>query len=309
VANIPFEFVITCDKTENYFDPDMNTWNYLESALLYFPHIKKYIKPDEFEYRLGYFPREYQNNYGLFLRTIRLGDIESFKQSVRLIEPTPLSANMDTTFVKAAISKKGDQVFYQIDKKIYGDNATFYHAYYDLVNEEAKKTIQDFYVKFGDNAVVDKCIVKNTAQKDVLLKPFHFIAEAHTDLVSMANDKYIVSIGELIGPQLELYSDKPRRQPIDVQSLHGYYREIEFIIPDGYRCNDISALNMDFFLDDGTGVSARFTSKAEIVNNVIKVEIDEYYDKIEYPVQLYDAYKAVINAAADFNKVTVVLER
>jgi hypothetical protein len=309
VANIPFEFVISCDKSDYYFDPDMNTWNYLEDPLLYFPNIKKYIKPDEFEYRLGYFPREYQNNYGLFLRTIRLGDLESFKQSVRLIEPIPLSANMDTTYVKAAISKSGDQVHYQITKMIYGDNATYYQAYYDLVNDEAKKTIQGFYVKFGDNAVVDRCIVKNTAQEDVLRKPFLFEAEAHTDLVSMANDRYIVNIGELIGPQMELYSDKPRQQPIDVRSLHGYHREIEFTIPEGYRCNDISALNMDVILDDGTGISARFTSKAEIVNNVIKVEIVEYYDKIEYPVEMYDAYKAVINAAADFNKVTVVLEK
>jgi hypothetical protein len=66
---------------------------------------------------------------------------------------------------------------------------------------------------------------------------------------------------------------------------------------------------MDVTLDDGTGISARFTSKAEIVNDVIKIVIVEYYNKMEYPVEWYDAYKAVINAAADFNKVTVVLEK
>jgi cell fate (sporulation/competence/biofilm development) regulator YmcA (YheA/YmcA/DUF963 family) len=66
---------------------------------------------------------------------------------------------------------------------------------------------------------------------------------------------------------------------------------------------------MDVTLDDGTGVSARFTSKAEIVNTVIKVDIVEFYEKIEYPIELYDAFKAVINAAADFNKASVVLEK
>jgi len=309
VAEIPFEFVLTCNKTDARFDPDLNAWNYLEEALLYFPNLKKYIKPDEFGYRLGHIPTKFQNNHGLFLKIVRLDGVESFKQSIRLIEPVPLKDNMDTMHVKASISKDGDRINYHITRLVYGDVATNFQAYYEKVNDEAKKEIQNIFVKFGDNAVVDKCIVKNTAQEDVLVKPFYFEAEAHTDAVNRANDKYIVNIGELIGKQSELYNDKERKQPIDVQNTHGYYRLIEFTIPDGYRCNDISALNMNVVLNDGTGISARFTSKAEIVNNLIKVDIVEYYDKMEYPVELYDAFKAVINAAADFNKASVVLEK
>ena len=308
-ADIPFEFVLSCDKTDYRFDPDFNAWNYLEDGLLYFPDLKKYIKPDEFGYRLGYIPTKFQNNYGLFLKIVRLGDIESFKQSIRLIEPIPLKDNMDTMYVKASLSKEGSQVNYQVRRLMYGTVFSDYQAYYDLINDEGKKEIQNIFIKVGDNAVIDKCTVKNTAQEEVLVKPFEFEAEAHTDAVTMANDRYIVHIGELIGEQAELYNDKKRQQPVDVQSLHGYYRLIEFTIPDGYRCIDISALNMDVTLDDGTGISARFTSKAEIVNEVIKVDIVEFYNKIEYPVELYDAYKAVINAAADFNKVSVVLEK
>ncbi|MCL2131386.1 MAG: DUF3857 domain-containing protein [Lentimicrobiaceae bacterium] len=306
-AELPFEFVLSCDKTDYRFDPDFNAWNYLDDILLYFPNLKKYIKPDEFGYRLGYIPVEFQNNYGLFLKIVRLGDAESFKQSVRLIEPVPLKNSMDTMYIKAAVSKDGNQINYQMNRLIYGAIAANYQAYYDLVNDEFKKEIQNTFVKVGDNAVVDECTVKNTAQADVLLKPFHFEATAHTDAVNMANDKYIVNIGELIGEQSELYNDKKRRQPVDVQSLHGYYRLIEFTIPEGYRCEDISSLNMDVILDDGAGISARFTSKAEIIGNLIKVDIVEFYEKMEYPVELYDAFKTVINAAADFNKASVVL--
>jgi len=309
VAGIPFEFVLSCNKTDYRFDPDFNAWNYLDDALLYFPNVKKYIKPDEFSYRLGYIPTKFQNNYGLFLKIVRLGDIESFKQSIRLIEPVPLKDNMDTLYVKASISNDETQINYQIKRLIYGNVIANYQAYYDLVNDERKKVIREVFAKFGDNAVVDNCIIKNIAQADVLVKPFYIEANVHTDAVNMANNKYIVNIGALIGRQTELYSDKKRQQAVDAQSLHGYYRLIEFTIPNGYRCEDISSLNMDVFLDDGTGISARFTSKAEIVNNVIKVEIVEWYDKMEYPVELYDAYKAVINAAADFNKANVVLEK
>ena len=309
VAGIPFEFVLSCNKTDYRFDPDFNAWNYLDEALLYFPNVKKYIKPDEFAYRLGYIPTEYQNNHGLFLKIVRLGDIESFKQSIRLIDPVPLINNMDTMYVKASVSKNGNQVNYHVVRLMYGDISANFQAYYDLVNDEAKKEIQEIFVKFGDNAEVDNCIVKNTAQEEVLVKPFYLEADVHTDAVNMANDKYIVNIGELIGRQTELYSDKKRQQPVDAQSLHGYYRTIEFTIPEGYRCDDISPLNLDVTLDEGSGISARFTSKAEIVNQIIKVEIIEYYNKMEYPVERYDAYKAVINAAADFNKASVVLEK
>lgn len=309
VADIPFEFVLSCDKSDHYFDPDFNAWNYLEEGLLYFPNVKKYIKPDEFSYRLGYIPTKFQNNYGLFLKIFRLGEVESFKQSIRLIEPVPLKDNMDTMYVKAAISKDGNQVNYHLTRLLHGDISYEYQAYYDLINDEAKKEIREAFVKFGDNAIVDNCTVKNTAQEDVLVKPFIFEAEVHTDAVNMANDKYIVNIGELIGRQSELYNEKERQQPADAGSLHGYYRLIEFTIPDGYRCEDISVLNMDVVLEDETGISARFTSKAEIIDNTIKVENVEYYNKMEYPLELYDAFKAVINAAADFNKTTLVLTK
>ena len=307
-ANIPFEFVLTCDKTDYRFDPDFNAWNYLDDALLYFPDVKKYIKPDEFSYRLGYIPTKFQNNHGLFLKTVRLGNAESFKQSIRLIDPIPLKDNMDTMYIKASISQDGSQINYQIRRLMYGTVSAYLQSHYDLVNDDSKKEIQKIFVKFGDNADVDTCTVKNTEQADVLVKPFEFEAEVHTDAVNMANDKYIVNIGELIGRQTELYSDKKRLQPVDVH-LHGYYRLIEFTIPDGYRCEDISPLNIDVTLDDGTGISARFTSNAEIIGNIIKVDIVEFYDKMEYPVELYDSFKAVINAAADFNKASVVLEK
>jgi hypothetical protein len=309
VADIPFEFVLSCDKTEYKFDPDFNAWNYLEDALLYFPDVKKYIKPDEFGCRLGHIPKKYQSNHGLFLKIVRMGGIESFKQSIRLIDPVPLKNNMDTMYVKASISNDGNQINYHLTRLMYGDISANFQAYYDLVNDDSKEEIREIFVKFGDNAIVDNCTVKNTAQEDVLVKPFHLEADVHSDAVNMANDKYIVNIGELIGRQTELYSDKKRQQAVDAQSLHGYYRIIEFTIPDGYHCEDISPLIMDVTLDDGTGISARFTSKAEIINNVIKVENVEFYDKMEYPVELYDAFKAVINAAADFNKASIVLEK
>ena len=42
---------------------------------------------------------------------------------------------------------------------------------------------------------------------------------------------------------------------------------------------------------------------------MIKVNIHEYYDQIEYTVEEYPYYRDVVNSASDFNKVVLILER
>ncbi|MEZ4905015.1 MAG: hypothetical protein R2822_26315 [Spirosomataceae bacterium] len=37
--------------------------------------------------------------------------------------------------------------------------------------------------------------------------------------------------------------------------------------------------------------------------------IDEYYKETLLPLAIYDTFQKIINAAADFNKVTLVLEK
>jgi hypothetical protein len=43
--------------------------------------------------------------------------------------------------------------------------------------------------------------------------------------------------------------------------------------------------------------------------NVMVVTIREYYKEIVAPVARYEDFRKVINAAADFNKVILVLEK
>ena len=39
------------------------------------------------------------------------------------------------------------------------------------------------------------------------------------------------------------------------------------------------------------------------------VTVDEYYHKVHYTVEEFDDYRAVINSAADFNKIVLFLEK
>ena len=52
-----------------------------------------------------------------------------------------------------------------------------------------------------------------------------------------------------------------------------------------------------------------FESSYEKEGQVIKIKVDEYYDMLHVPLDMYEDYRAVINSAADFNKVVLVLEK
>jgi hypothetical protein len=50
-----------------------------------------------------------------------------------------------------------------------------------------------------------------------------------------------------------------------------------------------------------------FTCTATQEGNVLKVRIEEYYRRCQVPLEQYEGYRTVVNAAADFNKIALVL--
>ena len=52
-----------------------------------------------------------------------------------------------------------------------------------------------------------------------------------------------------------------------------------------------------------------FTSSYELKGNILKIVIDEEYKRYSYALTQYPSFKKIINAAADFNKVALVLDK
>src|SRR5581483_9887484 len=136
---------------------------------------------------------------------------------------------------------------------------------------------------------------------DLLRNPFVMEADFGTNSVmEKAGNKYLFKIGELIGPQSELYRDSVRHTGIENHFNHGYHRELAFTIPDGYKVTNLDAANMDVS-DDNKGVrTMEFHSYYKTEGNKVTVIIDEDYRQIGYPVSMYDQFRRVINASADF---------
>ena len=52
-----------------------------------------------------------------------------------------------------------------------------------------------------------------------------------------------------------------------------------------------------------------FKSDYVVKGDIIEVRVEEYYKQIYAPLDRYEDFRKVVNAAADFNKITLVLEK
>jgi hypothetical protein len=130
-----------------------------------------------------------------------------------------------------------------------------------------------------------------------------------SELLENAGNKILLKIGEIIGPQVEMYQEKARQFPMDMSFPHSFERTIELVIPDGYRIRNPEDLNIhDEYRENGE-ITMGFVSEYKLDGNRLRVHVMEQYRRIVYPLAQYEDFKKIINASADFNKIVLVLEK
>jgi hypothetical protein len=67
------------------------------------------------------------------------------------------------------------------------------------------------------------------------------------------------------------------------------------------------AFNHDY--KDNNVTTMGFVTSYEQKGNIVTIVVREEYRNINYPISQYEQFKKVINAAADFNKVVLILEK
>jgi hypothetical protein len=306
MLGIPYELIITCDRNKRKFDPKYDAWNFLDEFLIYFPDLDKYMEPVDFSYRLGTINEDYAENYGLSLKLIKVSDLESFARDIRKIPASNYLKNVDSLIVKASVDPDMSKVMFDVHRVLSGQNAHIIQPYYSLLAQQEKTNAQDIFLKLCTNTNLQSAEVLNVEKEDICVKPLIMNAKADATIVEQAGNKFIVKIGELISKQAELYQELKRTMPVENQYNRRYFRIITFTIPEGYTIPDISMLNYSVLMPDDKQTSG-FVSKAEIKGNELIVTVDEYYKQLMYPVDQFEHFRAVINAAADFNKKSIVL--
>jgi hypothetical protein len=210
------------------------------------------------------------------------------------------------------MNRSADTLLINIKQIYSGYGAATYKVIFNYYPEEEKKQITKEMIKFGTNTenVVSSNMENYDFESYHQNKPFILSATVKSaELIEKAGNKTIVKIGDIIGQQVEMYQDKPRQFPVEVNYPHVLERKINFTIPDGFTVKNPDDLNIKHIHQDKGQTTMGFTSSYKIEGNVLQIHILEEYRRTNYPLSEFEDFRKIINAAADFNKVALVLEK
>jgi hypothetical protein len=309
---INYQVVLTSNRYTLRFDPDFDAYNFLVAYLLYFPGLNKFLCPGSISHRLDCIPYGYTYNYGLFVKNVTLGDFKSGVGEVSFIEADSFTKNKHNIIVKADFSKSFGNPDLYFTILLGGQYAQTVQPYYSYIPQERQEEMNNTILKnIIKDAKFTDIQVENKGAENLGLKPLIIKARFNSPtIVEQAGDKYLFKIGDLIGPQVELYQEEERKFDVENDFNRSYYREITFDIPEGYKVNNLDALKLNVAMMENGEASSYFVSNYEIINNkTVVVKVNEDYKSIFYPKERFQDYRKVVNASADFNKVVILFEK
>ena len=309
--NIKHEIVITCDRQELKFDKSFEANNFLSEFLIYFNEYKTYLSPNVLESRYGFPPAFLTDNYGLFIKEVKVGDFASGLGKVKYIEPIPAEKTtdkmvLDITFEEDNISNCN----VKLDRAMAGYYGMYFHPIMHLIKEENKKElIEGFAKRINNDVSISSTEIINEDSELFGVKPIHFVLNFNSEaFTEKAGKKYLFKVGELIGRQMEMYQEKQRVLPVENEFTRSYFRTINITIPKGYKIANLDDININNSFSENEKEILVFKSYYELDGNILKITADEHYRKNKIEIANYENYRTVINSAADFNKVVLVIE-
>lgn len=310
-AGIENELVLTSDRSSTPFDPEFENNLFLREDLMYFPEAEVFISPTNQLSRMGCFDADLRHTQGLFVSGIDLGEGPQGIGEVKYIPPQTIDENKSELTVNWTLGADGDVGEIKVERKTYGqqsgNNQTIApYVPEDKMDEFKKGVLKWMYpeVEFEDYEV------ENLEPKGFPYVPLivrtHFTDEVYTEPGSTST---VVKVGDIIGPQAEMYmTDSVRNLPVNHGFPRWYHREITINVPAGFTLKNTESLEM-LVSSEGDDPEMIFKSTYTYENNVLRIVIDEWYKGGEYPASQFETYRSVINAAADFNKKYLVLEK
>lgn len=309
---IKHEIVLTSDRTDVKFDPDFQSWNYLDKYLIYLPEFDKYIDPENRAYRLGCVDGDLTATNGLFIGIVKIGDFESAVGKIKYIKPTSYEQNYDNLDIDISINPENGETKVLTTRGFKGLSGGYFNILYkSMESENQQKFLKELMNSKSPDAeyvtlnVHDKSNIEFIKNAEFLIFS-EFLTKAFTQV---AGNKILLNVGESIGPQTEMYFTEERKVVGEYSNNRWYYRKIRVNVPEGYKIVNPEASKFYFVEKSGDRNIYGFISDYSYENNVYTIIIDEYYKEIFTALEHFEGFKNVVNAAADFNKVILVLEK
>lgn len=307
--NIQCHPVLTCSRENTKFDAEFDTWAFLDDYVLFFPDTKQFLAPYVFECRYPFIQPEFTAQKGLFIKPFAIGDVKSALSLIEEIPAVDYSYNLDNLNMEIVFTD--DLGSNQIHKKreFGGYNAAYFTPYYDMMSEDQRVGMIEQITK---QTAPDAIIKKWTAGAVSDGKSNNFIVDVDFEsahFVERAGSRILFKVGELIGPQIEMYRDEQRMADVENDFNRMYDRVIKIHLPETYQVKNTDNLKINIAYNDGDEVPFSFKSDYVLNDNILEVHIEEYYKQIYAPTSRYEDFRKVVNAAADFNKIILVLEK
>lgn len=301
--------VFTSNRYKIPFDKDFESHENLSEFLFYFPGIKKYLTPTEIEYRLPLFPNYLGNNNGLFIKEKIFAGVSMGIGEVNFIEIPGTEITHDYMDITVDFTKDIENPLVTSNMTYGGYSGLNFQPIKDFVSADQYKTmLKNISENYTLQSEYKTLTTENDGTEFIGKKPYKLnLTFDGKEMIQKAGGNYLFSVGQTIGKQMELYQKGKRMLPIEIQYPHYYTRKIKIILPDGATIKNLDKFVMDFKTDLDGKTEAAFTSNYTQNKNEITVENTEFYNLINYPLTSFDQYKAVINAAADFNKIVVIV--
>ncbi|WP_295673322.1 DUF3857 domain-containing protein [uncultured Mucilaginibacter sp.] len=310
--DIKFQFVLTGNRNNYIVDKDFENWNNCENPLFYFPAENKFLAPTRADYRYPFIFPAWGNTNGLFCKSTSLG---SFSTAIAEIKDIPLEdytktfENIDT---RLELNTSADSLTIDARQTYAGYAAVNLRDAFNFSNDEQKGKIVKELAKSVSSS--EHIISSEILNQDFESSGTNIPLVLHTvtksgELIESAGNKLLLKIGMAIGPQVEMYQEKPRQEPIDMDFAHVEERKIDFIIPKGYTISNPDDLKINQTYKENGELTMGFVTDYVIKGNVLSVHIMEQYRRTLYPMNQFEQFRKIINASSDFNKVVLVLEK
>jgi len=283
----------------------------LNKFIFYFPETHKYLSPENQKLRYPLVPFDLTNTYGLFIDKIESSGIKNVTPIIKFIPALDYKSNTDDLNITVNFTNKFDSVHFKIKEILKGYFGNSIQPDYAVASEEKRHNIIENHFKryIKDGTISNFKVEHDEINTPLIEKPFILFAKGElTSMIEKAGDNILFKVGELIGPQTEIYHTINRKYNIENQFNRDYVRTITIQVPEGFQISNLNDLYMDYNYTNDNNKIYNFTSDYKMTDKTLTIHIDEYYKEINCPVEHFEEFSKVVNAAADFNKITLVIK-
>jgi hypothetical protein len=307
--NIPFRFGGTVDRAEHSFDPDFVTYDNLTSLFIYLPDTRQYIFPTARHFMLGNTPDAAIGQKCLMIKPLNVNGAIGVKATIDSI-PLPDSV-LNTSHISARlkINPEDNSVAATVSNSHRGNTGNIIrNAFQGLSPKEMADLVKEqLFIKGAEGEISNVTLEGATYDGSVLNLPFvQKYSAVQKNTVEALGDELLVNVGWVIGHQVSLPKTAPRRYPVDVGEPKRYTREVILEIPEGYKAINIAGMEKKIIHQKG---NCLFDLKVVQEGNTLKITNTEFYYMYVLPPASYADYEEVMNAAAFFNNLKVVLKK